>query len=364
MKLYRPPDPNPLFPFTTGHWLPFMCDGASWIVTDRVGEADVIPVMLGQSIAEQERWMQGRRPDSWLLLLRCFHMGEKQDSIDDLPYNMHGYANITDRLLTVHTNMRSIVPKHVYHDIIWNRQKAFLTDWKDAYAGNVWCLPASREMYALYDMTKMPETRVFLSPTRVYPYLQDEPRMIARRRLLETIRHYDGWYSDFGSGKYLDPQQLTDETYEETRSGAGGKWWPVAERYYRSSYVSIYVETTTAHNDTNIITEKTYDPLIQGHYILPFGPKHFLKDVRDRGFRLPDWLDYSYDDIDDFEQRLDAWIATVHSTCQIPIAVWAERHARDLDIFLHNRNLLHELPYHSLYEGVINAISYRTQNHI
>lgn len=88
---------------------------------------------------------------------------------------------------------------------------------------------------------------------------------------------------------------------------------------------------------TRVITEKTYDPLIKGHFILPFSTPHFCDMIRSRGILLPDFIDYSYDQVEDFDQRLEKWLAEVKRLLSMPIAQWRELHAKNFDLLYANQ---------------------------
>ena len=149
-------------------------------------------------------------------------------------------------------------------------------------------------------------------------YEDDRPndRCILRNKLRSILDKNKGYYTDFVNGVYINPQQETENilrfyTDQDKHNYYGaGTWWPAHNRYYNDSFVSIYVETIVRSIGYRVVTEKTYDPLIKGNFILPYAYQNFLVDVKSYGFILPDWIDYSYDSLPDVS-RWEAYIASV-----------------------------------------------------
>lgn len=361
MRLYRPKPMDAIMPNPHGHWLPFLVDHGRWLETDDISQADVIPLLTWHDLNEQLSFLTRANPKSWILKMNCYHMNERQDADANIEYNLQQFGDLGKRIIVVHTNIRTKSHRHAYNDIMWNRHKLYLTEYdRFDLSHRIWSSQATSAMYKLYDLSKLPYTRKYLSPTRVYPTQNDEPRMVARRMLIDTLARHEGWLGDPKMGDILAAQEMEHGIADSLISGHGGHWWPVAEDYYRSSYVSIYVETVVHFNDTNIISEKSLDPLIQGHFILPFGPKGLIEDIRRAGFKLPDWIDYSYDDIEDPSERLQSFLTSVDDVCSLSTRRLHAYWLADQHILMHNRDLIWTRPYHSLYDGVSECIQRRT----
>jgi hypothetical protein len=90
------------------------------------------------------------------------------------------------------------------------------------------------------------------------------------------------------------------------------------------------------------ITEKTFEPLIKGHFILPFANPGTVNRILDLGFVLPDFIDYSYDNILDVNERFDAFKQTVSDAMTLD---WHNLYVNNKDIVLHNRQQLFNLDY-------------------
>jgi len=64
--------------------------------------------------------------------------------------------------------------------------------------------------------------------------------------------------------------------------------------------------------------------------------------LRDLGFRFPDFIDYSYDNIEDVRWRFAVFQKLVKDTLRLP---WAKLYQDNFDIIEHNRNQLYNLDY-------------------
>lgn len=77
---------------------------------------------------------------------------------------------------------------------------------------------------------------------------------------------------------------------------------------YERTFISVISETLM-DNGTLFITEKTWKPIMVGHPFIILGNKHTLKFLKSLGYKTFDkWIDESYDDIEDEENRRNAII--------------------------------------------------------
>jgi hypothetical protein len=97
------------------------------------------------------------------------------------------------------------------------------------------------------------------------------------------------------------------------------------------------------------ITEKTWDPLIKGHFILPFGYQGLINDIQSYGFWLPNWIDYSYDNIYDDTERFTAYRHSVEKVLRMSIDDLREKFNNSLDKLYNNRMIFWNRPYDNLY---------------
>lgn len=79
---------------------------------------------------------------------------------------------------------------------------------------------------------------------------------------------------------------------------------------YQYSFMQLVTES---HDDLFILSEKTAIPLFFNKPFLVSGCKHFHKKLQEMGFLLYDELfDYSFDDIDDLQERIDKLVQNIN----------------------------------------------------
>ena len=110
----------------------------------------------------------------------------------------------------------------------------------------------------------------------------------------------------------------------------------------------------------SLVTEKTFDALIRGNFILPFAYPGLIKDLTDvYGFQFPNWIDYSYDSIYDDEARFIAYTESFKKLDQFTAEEMYTLCVRDLHILEHNRAIFFSRPYSfsELHSTVMSAIA-------
>jgi len=347
---------NKLLNSSQAHFLPFDLEKDKWEYTEDISKAQVIPMIktyTQEGIDAQLDVFRHQYNGQLLLVLDLFHIDDSNDYTKYLNDYCRQFFKLTEHVVMVHTNKKR--NSHIYYDMLWNRQKAYCTEYeKFDLCGRTWTWGADKDMYVLSPIKKEKNCKKFLSPNRIYYSALNHPRMVARQRLAGLLQNQEGYVSDPQKGLVLEPEQIGFMgTLEQ---GDGGTWWPVANKYYNSSYVSIYTETLTDSRDITSVTEKTWDPLIKGHFILPFGYRGLIEDIKSYGFILPDWLDYSYDSLYHFEERWTAYANSVRKFLNLSIKELDDYFQRDKHILEHNRQVFFTRPYDSLYDKIAEII--------
>ena len=119
---------------------------------------------------------------------------------------------------------------------------------------------------------------------------------------------------------------------------------PAHNEYYAQSFISIYGETIE-YGSTIAVTEKTYDPLIKGHFILPFSTVGFVDYLKGIGFRFPEFIDYHYDTVADDDTRFGHYTQEVCRLLTLDLDTWRQHWNDNIDIIEHNKKLFHLRPY-------------------
>ena len=193
-----------------------------------------------------------------------------------------------------------------------------------------------------------------------------------RAELINLLRDYPGYTGDphMGTPLISNKSSVSDD---DVLCLHGRGYAPPHNAYYDMSSISFYVESLTylMYPDEEPVycaTEKTWMPILKGHFILPFGPEgycNYLKSEYD--IKFPDFIDLSYDQIDnnssesfDPQTNLQFWhegrearwklyLAEVKRLCEEYSArELYELKEKNLDLLIHNRNLIRKGPRHDL----------------
>ena len=139
----------------------------------------------------------------------------------------------------------------------------------------------------------------------------------------------------------------------------GGTWWPAADIYYQTSYISVGIETIFRDSEIFYPCEKTFDPLIKGNFPLIFSAAHSIERLRHYyGFKFPDWIDYSYDRIDDTEDRFNAYLNSIKKIAETPLHEIHELYLKDKHILDHNKNVFFNKSYDFLYPKIKDSMQH------
>lgn len=216
----------------------------------------------------------------------------------------------------------------VFNDFLWNRTKAYYTKYEFSPQTRSWYY-AGPESYVVPNQAIAIKSKIFIAPNNTHANSRTY-----RSRLVDYLTNN---YADLG---FLTP--LITET-REPFSGPGYR--PPHSDYYLNSCISIYGETIETGPGI-CVTEKTWDALIRGHFILPFSNPGFVAYLRTQNVRFPNWIDYSYDSILDDELRYKTYQTEMDRLLKWSIDIWRTRYHDDFGIIRHNQDLLYTRPYH------------------
>jgi len=193
--------------------------------------------------------------------------------------------------------------------------------------------------YTLNELNKDKEIKkIFLSLTR---NLQNFRRKIVNY-LIE--RHNENGYI----GCYqLD--RLLDTNYTKG-------YCPVPHQYYNDTLAAIYVESTSLYRNIFHATEKTFEPLLKGIFVLPYSNTNFVRNLQNYyGFKIPNFIDYTYDsvyeeklDVDPTNTRVLAYFDSIDKLCNLKLNDAIECYKENFEVIEHNRNVIINFPYDTL----------------
>jgi hypothetical protein len=244
----------------------------------------------------------------------------------DHPCKVYLTVNQSPRL-----NMGPTV-KIIPWDFMWNRVKAYYTEPVPEYL-HLHHYSMNKYKPVTLDFTYL-RSRKFLSMLgREYGYRKPYYEFV--------LPHKDMGYVSNRTRKI---------TLEEDE--VMGAYSPVPNSFYEDSYFSTYVESNCTQRDLIHITEKTFEPLIKGHAILPFTNPGAVRRLQDMGFKMVNFIDYSFDDIEDADTRfaqvqreflklLDLNLVTLYKENQ--------------PVFEHNQQCVNTIPYDTRILEVFNV---------
>jgi len=371
---------------------PFDIEPTKFIKTTDFSEANVIPMKWRGNNQENENQIKLLKQYNYnnnqlLLFMNLWHVDSLNSFFMKNEYNVYDASILRNfrnelgpncKIAFAHTLKNYTFEKDLlFYDILWNRQKAYFTEY-DLYnlQYRLWTNIASKKCFHLNPIQKQNDNmRKFLCPNRIYymDELIEHPRMYFRKHLKEFLDSYtnDGYTSNPMKNQILEPEEDgLIEKMKRKESVGGGEWLPVANYYYERSYFSVFVETLSVtshwftyykelqgwnpnHEHSRTITEKTWDAIIKGHFILPFGYQGLIEDIKSYGFILPDFIDYSYDEEHNDFIRFEKFLTSLKKLLEIDLSQWQNIYLQYKHILDHNRQLFYDRPYDSLYEKVL-----------
>lgn len=334
-----------------------------WEYVDDIEQADIVPI-LPAGKPKLDRCTIKLRDDQMLCMLLYYVI----DDHYDITYfeNILEYAShIAKNVLIVHKNSNYRNHEHkniVHYDAMFDIAKMCFTEYqKYDFNNRVWNLYSHEDTYRLQKIEKN-IIKKFMFPTYVYPPYT-HARMIYRKKVRDIIEPYkENGYVSTDKVKLMPNEPVSDLMLNNMLNSTTIQWYPVSDELYNSSCISIVCETITGKlNDDNkfnqvkCVTEKTLEPLAKGNFILPFGYPGLIQDILAYGFKLPDWIDYSYDDLQDVDKRF-AKFETILNKLLANTSMYRLQKLCDRDMYIleHNKRVFYTRPYDNLYDRILS----------
>jgi hypothetical protein len=209
---------------------------------------------------------------------------------------------------------------NITYDFMWNRIKSYYTE---QIPESLYLHHYSAGSYKLPDLSpKQKKFKLMSLCGREYGY---------RTHLYERVKAYDGFISNRSRGIFL-----------EGGTPNFGAYHPIPNEFYEQSCLSAYVESNCTTPYLIHITEKTFEPLIKGHFILPFSNPGTIGRLRTMGFQFPDFINYRYDTLVDEHARYSEYCNELARLMEMDLFKLHEEHH---DMFVHNQQCIHTIPY-------------------
>lgn len=339
--------------------IPFELEPDKWQFVDNIKDAHLILCINEKFSIDPAKELSN--PNQIIVVLDLWHMDNNTGERDWIENKIEFLGLSGKKVVWVHENYLNNNPKYAYYDMMFNRSKSYFVDYNKISKPELklWTMGTNPQVYMLNPIVTKPKPKKFLAPMRIYG---EGFRMKRRRALKETLDPFSsmGYMNDTEKNVFFEVTGGNiGDIKQNVEKKDGGTWYPIANRFYEDSYTSIFIETVTEDKKAILASEKTFDPLIKGHYILPFGVTGYVKWLREYyGFLFPGWIDYSYDSELNDDARFHLYLASVikHvSTDYTAMNNWANQDSWMLE---HNRKVFYNRPYDSLYETVNKSIKH------
>ena len=284
-------------------------------------------------------------PDAVKLSVDVFHNYENQ-GLDLLSTLDKCNCQIITNVIDPRVNNKNIV----FSDFLFNRTKAYYSQYPMQLNTMAWYHEDARNYVNIPIHQARDKQRIFVSPskarkgTRVY-----RTKIINLLDSYRTIGYLGSGDESIGS-LYTQSDFPSYNLYqlEQEKKNFGSRalgYSPPHNEYYKNTFISIYGETIE-YGLTTAVTEKTWDPLIKGHFILPFSNTGFIKYLQSIGIKFPDFINYSYDKVVDDEERFSAYSAEVQRLLALDLNTWRKLWDDNLDIIYANKRYFYDRDYH------------------
>ena len=343
---------SPLLNYGKSHALPFAFDGR-WVLTSDPQQADIVPILRkdGQEQIEQLQYFQSKFPlNKKTVLLSLFHDAEDCD-----PNRFESYLKYYSNITILTTAYNNPWKEAVFHDLLWNRTKGlyglgFCN--KKFVEKSPWLNAFSLDMFQRNSGEKRITNSLLIPNRAYYDKFEILGLRLEKRSQLHTMEFKNALMSNPDKNIMFETDNWHPNYTKEIKKG--GVYAPIANRYYNQTFASAYVESVvdTHPNLVKTITEKTWEPLLKGHFIIPFATPGIIDELERRGFKFPDFIDYSYTRELDNTQRWNGFIEQLQKISNTDIDKLNRLYEENKDIIKHNKRLFQTLTYDSLYEKV------------
>jgi hypothetical protein len=225
----------------------------------------------------------------------------------------------------------------IMYDFLFNRTKLYYFDSEKtkSKSNELWYYSG---LYKLNNLDDKNIKKHYVSPTR---------RMFDIRE--QFVDYLKDNYADKGFIGCLAKGLIIPGDSTDTCMG----YAPLSSDIYNQTLCSIYTESTFSASSIFHATEKTFEPLLKGNYIIPYSNQYFVKNLKlTYGFKFPNNVDYSYDSEAVPLRRFNKFLTTIKQFCAMSIDEL--RTSYDKDIAEHNRQIFIDRPYDQSIRQLLN----------
>jgi hypothetical protein len=332
------------------HDFPFQIEKSMWNYVDDIEPAQLVPFIMNNAAqATNSVFKTDARQLAVNMLAYEIDYTYKEPFYIELVDNAQEFAkhNVLvhkDKKLIGHPDKRLL-----YYDSMWDICKLYFTEYDRITNPHdrLWTEYTTKDIYNVPEIKKSGEKKFF---SMAYVHSLMHPRNRFRAALTEQLYEFaDEGYLGTENSRIM-PNNPSQNIIDRMNNKSAGFWYPAADEYYQNTYLSIYVETiTNSMHEVRCVTEKTFEPLIKGNFILPFGYRGMIQDIKEYGFIMPNWINYHYDTIADDEMRFQYFLYEVDAALGKSKEHLHELYLSDKHILEHNRKIFYDRPYDGFY---------------
>ena len=238
----------------------------------------------------------------------------------------------------------------IFNDFLFNRTKLFFSTaiHKIPLRNTIWWYEGI-DAYKLPNLDVKNKTKIFLVPNKTVHNPGDPIRKFRTQLVDFFIKTSDQDRTWLPLWRNVRPETLFSQRelpdfdfisqFPTKMRYSNFKGCTIHNAYYHDTFISVYSETIETGSSL-AVTEKTFTPLIKGHFILPFSVPRFVKRLKDfYGFRFPDFIDYRYDEIENDDERFISYCQEIKRLHSLKISQWSQYWIDNFDLLLHNRRI-------------------------
>lgn len=311
-RIYKEPEPH----YNSNMF--FDLNGDDFIVTDK--EVDI-------HIKGHDDTFNHSIKSKIKMLVEIFHNYNNQNfSFLEKDLNCYYLTNAVD--LTINDS------RIIFTDFLFNRTKAYYLKEGYRYKQSLWYY-AGDDCYTLPPLDFERDRKIYLALNDTYrDYFHSRPQIFCY-----LMKHREKGF--------LGNPSLNMHLVSEGNPFNSSRYQPVSNSYYQQSYISIYGETVE-HGTSIVVTEKTFEPLIKGHFILPFSTHGFVEHLKNIGFEFPNFINYEYDKVKNFFDRYKKFHEEMERLVNLSNDFWKEMYYTHQNIIKHNRDYFFLKPFHKV----------------
>lgn len=168
-------------------------------------------------------------------------------------------------------------------------------------------------------------------------FIGNHPYNVFDEDVINTYNKITPMYIDDILPNELDDDLNTCKGYEEFNGDIFGQG--LFLKHYSNSFLSLVSETLVL-KDTVYLSEKTFKPIAMGHPFISISSRGTLKKIKELGYKTFDrWWDESYDECDEFNDRIDSVMHILNELNQKSNIELINMRKDMLDILIHNQKL-------------------------